>query len=258
MSFSCPEQDFDELLAIAKRYRYDGVEPRIESGHAHGIELDTSPSNRAVIRRKAEDSGIAICCVATSRRYADPSTAEQEVAATLRCIDLASDVGSSRVRVFGGCLPDGVSREDAIELVASSLENVADHARQRGVTICLETHDHWCNPADVAAIMERVSEDSVAVNWDIMHPVRHGHTIEAAFNTLKPWISHVHFHDGVLVEGKMKLVPIGHGMIDHRRAVELLQEASYCGYLSGEWIRWEPYETHLPRELATIKSYEVK
>jgi sugar phosphate isomerase/epimerase len=258
MSFSCPEQDLDQLLATAKLYGYDGVEPRIESGHSHGIELDTSPSDRAVIRRKAEDSGIAICCVATSRRYADPATAEQEAVATLRCIDLASGVGSPRVRVFGGPLPDGASREDGIALVARCLENVADHARQRGVTICLETHDHWCDPADVAAIMERVGEDSVAVNWDIMHPVRHGHAIEAAFNTLRPWISHVHFHDGVLDEGKMKLVPIGHGMVDHRRAVGLLQGASYYGYLSGEWIRWEPCETHLPRELTTIRSYEIK
>ena len=32
---------------------------------------------------------------------------------------------------------------------------------------------------------------------------------------------------------------------------------SYDGYISGEWINWEdPYEVHLPRELATLKRYE--
>jgi len=26
--------------------------------------------------------------------------------------------------------------------------------------------------------------------------------------------------------------------------------------LSGEWIDWEPYASHLPRELARMKSHE--
>ena len=178
MSFSCPELSLDELLNTARRYGYDGVEPRIESRHAHGIEMDTPVTDRAVIRRKAEDSGIALCCIATSRKYADPNSAGDEVARTLRCIDLAADIGAPRLRVFGGAIPDGVSREDAVELVATSLGSVADYARQRGVTVCLETHDHWCDPADVAAVMKHVNQDAIAVNWDIMHPARHGHAIE--------------------------------------------------------------------------------
>ena len=32
--------------------------------------------------------------------------------------------------------------------------------------------------------------------------------------------------------------------------------SDYQGYLSGEWIGWEPYDVHLPRELATMKGYE--
>jgi len=36
-----------------------------------------------------------------------------------------------------------------------------------------------------------------------------------------------------------------------------LRTIPYEGYLSGEWINWsDPYEAHLPRELATMKSYE--
>jgi sugar phosphate isomerase/epimerase len=258
MSFSCPERSFDELLSTAKQYSYDGIEPRIESRHAHGVEMDTVPADRAVIRRKAEDSGIAICCMATSRKYADPATAEHEVALTLNCIDLAADIGSPRIRVFGGQIPGGLSRQAAIELLAKSLGSVANHARERGVTVCLETHDDWRNPADIAAVMALVNDEAIAVNWDIMHPVRHGHSMDEAFNTLRPWIRHVHFHDGILVEGKGKLVPIGEGEINHRRAVELLQSVSYDGYLSGEWINWEPCDLHLPRELATIRSYEPK
>jgi sugar phosphate isomerase/epimerase len=256
MSFSAPQLSLDELLSTARQYGYDGIEPRIDSGHAHGVEVGASPSDRAAIRREARESGIAICCIATSCKYANPATAKQEVEKTLRCVDLAADVGSPRLRVFGGQIPEDVSRDEAVDLLVASLSLVACHAEERGVTVCLETHDHWCNPADVAEVMQQVSDDSIAVNWDIMHPVRYGHTVDEAFKILRPWIRHVHFHDGVTVDGKLSLVPIGQGAIDHCRAVELLQAAGYDGYLSGEWINWEPYEVHLPRELATMKGYE--
>jgi hypothetical protein len=35
-----------------------------------------------------------------------------------------------------------------------------------------------------------------------------------------------------------------------------LRADHYAGFLSGEWIEWQPAELHLPRELAAMKSYE--
>jgi sugar phosphate isomerase/epimerase len=78
-----------------------------------------------------------------------------------------------------------------------------------------------------------------------------------AYDVLHPWIGHVHFHDGVDRTGKLDMVPVGEGVIDHKRAVELLAGADFDGYLSGEWINWEPWQDHLPRELATMKGYEA-
>ena len=48
-------------------------------------------------------------------------------------------------------------------------------------------------------------------------------------------------------------VPIGTGDIDHRRTIELLKTIDFDGYMSGEWIGWEPYEVHLPREIAALR-----
>jgi sugar phosphate isomerase/epimerase len=159
------------------------------------------------------------------------------------------------LRVFGGSIPSGVSREQAIDVVVESLCAVADHAGERSVKICMETHDDWCDPAHVAAVLERVDHAAVGVNWDVMHPVRTGAaTIEKSFEILKPWVYHLHIHDGV--GGDVGLVPIGTGDIDHKAVLECLQTVEYTGYLSGEWINWEAYDIHLPRELAAMKRYE--
>lgn len=259
MSFSCPELSFEEMLSLARQIGYDAIEPRISAEHKHGIELDTATSKRREIKQKAIDSGVALCCIATSCGFSNPDTAKQQSDETLRCIDLASDVGSPCVRVFGGLIPEGVSRKQATDAVVESLKCVADHAKQQGVMICIETHDSFSNPNDMAEVIGRVDHPAVAVTWDIMHPVIvGGSTMEQAFQVLKPWIKHVHFHDGLRDEEPVctGLTPIGSGVVDHRRAVELLKSISYDGYLSGEWMRWDPYETHLPRELATMKEYE--
>ena len=49
---------------------------------------------------------------------------------------------------------------------------------------------------------------------------------------------------------------MGAGDYDNRRVVELLLGMRYDGYLSGEWIDWEPYAVHLPRELAAMHALE--
>lgn len=253
MSFSTPSLSLADMLEVARRYGYDGVEPRLDAQHAHGIEVDTTAEQRISIRQQVADIGIPLVCLATSLRYADPALTDEMIRGTHERIDLAGDLGVPAIRVFGGRIPDGINRDEAIEQLVRSLGRVADHAGERGVTVCLETHDDWCDPAHVATVLERVNHAAIAANWDIMHPVRRCNVpIDSAFETLKPWIRHLHIHDGT----DAGLVPIGDGIVDHRRAIELLKSIDFGGFLSGEWIDWEPFDVHLPRELAAMKRYE--
>jgi sugar phosphate isomerase/epimerase len=259
MSFSATELNLDELLALAKRLGYDGIEPRIDSKHGHGIELASDAAGRKSAREKSRKAGIPYACLATSCTYADPAKNAAMREMTLRCIDLAADIGCPRLRVFGGAVPKTLSREAAIDLLAESMKSVADHAAQRKVTVCMETHDDWCDPTHLAAVMKKVGHPAIAINWDIMHPVRAaGWTVEDSYKALKPWIRHMHVHDGTRQQDKLVMVPIGQGQIDHKRGIELLKADGYDGFISGEWINWEPYEIHLPRELATLKKYDAE
>ena len=256
MSFSTPDLDLTQTLAAAKQYGYDGFEPRLESGHTHGIETGISAARSAEIKRMAEDSGVAICCLATGCKFSDPATSTDMTERALCAIDLASALGVPAIRVFGGGIPEGSTRERSFDLIVESLFTVADPAQAAGVTVCMETHDSWCDPFAVADIMKAVNKPSVAVNWDIMHPVlKAGYTVTAAFDILCPWIRHVHVHDGRMNAGKLTLLPVGEGDIDHAAALRLLKADGYDGYISGEWIQWEPWQTHLPRELKTLKSF---
>ena len=258
MSFSSEELDLDQTILLAKKYGYGGIEPRVDCKHKHGIEFDSTKKFRGQCKKKSEDSGIKICCIATSCMFSDPAKHKKMVEDANKAIDLAGDVGAPCIRVFGGLIPEGVTRETAMDLVINSLKEVSEHAKQRNVAVCMETHDHWCDPKHVAEVLKRVNHPNIAANWDIMHPVRTKNaTMEEAFEAVKPFIKHVHFHDGVTDnEDKLTMVDIGKGQIDHKMAVKLLKSINYSGYLSGEWIKWEAADIHLPREIKIMKEYE--
>ena len=257
MSFSCPQATFPEMLALATQYGYDGVEPRAAGGHNHAVELEASAEQRASFRQQAADAGIAICCLASGNRYADPADRDAQVEETRQYIDLAADIGAPALRVFGGRLPDGISREAAIDGVVDALNRLADRAGDRGVVVCMETHDDWCNPADVAAVMAQVDHPAIGVNWDAAHPVnREGWTLVDSYSTLRRWIRHAHVHDLLVGSERLDYTAFGTGDIDHKQVLALLRSAGYDGFLSGEWINWEPPDVHLPREIATLRGYE--
>lgn len=258
MSFSCPELNLAEALQVARRYGYDGFEPRVSEGHKHGIEADSTPSFLSQAGKIIRETGIAVCCVATSCALADPMTTKDNIEQAKRYIDVAERLGAPAIRVFGGMIPSGVTRAQSIDTMADSLLQLSDEAQKAGIKICVETHDHWCDPLHLAAVMTRVNRSSIAVNWDIMHPVvSASYTMEQAFEAVKPWIGHVHVHDATRMENRRILCPIGEGLVDHRTAITLLGESGYDGYISGEWIGWEPYEMHLPRELSKMKALEA-
>ncbi len=262
MSFSTPTLDLHATLEAAATLGYQGIEPRAQAGHAHGIERTLSAAGRIGVRRLCEGAGVEIACLAVSCRFANPAEAPAHVDDAAAFIHLAADIGCNRLRVFGGALPGGMARAEAVAQVAGCLAELAPAAQREGVTLCLETHDDWCNPDDVVAVMQAVGQPSVAVNWDIMHTQRQGrHTMAEAYAKLRPWVRHLHVHDGVDSLAELKVLPTGTGDFDHREAMRLLLADGYDGYLSGEWIEGtsEPefQAGHLSGELATLKSYEA-
>ncbi len=235
MSFSTPALTLGETLALAGRLGYAGIEPRTDRNHGHGIELERTPAERGKIARLARESGVAICCLASGLRVAAPGREAAVIEETLRHIELAHDIGAPQIRVFGGPLGEGVSREAAVEAASTVFRAVAPTAAAAGVCLCMETHDAWCHPADVAEVMQQVGHPAIGVNWDVMHPQRTaGVSVGEAFALLRPWIIHTHIHDGLLEE-PLRIVPCGEGEIDLPAFFTALRSIGYGGFVSGEW-----------------------
>jgi sugar phosphate isomerase/epimerase len=260
MTFSTPDLTFQEIAEVARKYGYNGVELRTECNHRHDVELTTPFEKMNVIKQQVKSYGVEISCLALGSYLANPK--EFNLEKNIAYLKLASFIGAPCVRVFGGRISEGVTRDQAKRHLIQSFRELAPIAKEEGVYVCLESHDDWCNPDDIAEVMKEVDHPNVAVNWDISHTLRlGGKTPEYTFQLLQPWIRHVHFHDTLLTTSKYHQRPMGQGEIDHVVPLKLLKNSGYDGYLSGEWFyeidNWEPYDIHLPREIAMMRSYEA-
>lgn len=98
MSWVCPDWDLSRIADFAEHGPYDGVEFRVNVGHAHEISTDTPPARRREIAADFSRRGIEIPAVATGHRLAvdDPEQVEG-ARATSRAISALTIFGSSPV-----------------------------------------------------------------------------------------------------------------------------------------------------------------
>ena len=238
MSSVCPDWSLDEIVDSMKRHGYKGLEPRVEWGHACGIEADLSPVRRRSIYRRMQDEGLDICCIATGVRMAEPDRKKraQHIEDLKRYIDLAADLGCGLVRTFGGQRARDREWQYIVDYVVEGYTEVVSFAEEHGVIVLMETHDDWCSSPPVRAVVEKVGHAHLKVLWDFMHTQRVLEKPDESFSMLVEHVAHLHAHDGQYVDGKIQVVALGEGAIDHQTPLHLLGKAGFAGYFSVEVI----------------------
>ena len=259
LSSTCPEWSFEQMVDGAKQYGYEGVDLRVEWGHAHGLELDSPVDARRHARRYAEDHGIAISCVAISARFARATDQERQaqVEQVERYAAFAADLGCPLIRVFGGNLPEGHTMADLRPATAAALGKAAEVAAPFGVTPCLETHDQHNHPDDVAWIVEHAGHQNVGVVWHPAHHLRLGILVDEAYPKIRRWVRHLHLAEwpkgGVQPGSRPGFLRFGEGDDHLLRAFQLLERDGFDGYAANEWAatgNWRQADASSPEHSA--------
>jgi sugar phosphate isomerase/epimerase len=241
MSSAAPNWDLATLLREGRASGCTALEPRVEWGHGHGLERDT-PEAWSAAQRRSADAGMVISAVALGTRLNRPTPEErrQSVEDIAAYAELAAAAGASVLRVFGGPMAPGWTMEQARPLVAEALAAAAERCSPYHVIPCLETHDAFWHPDDVAWCIEHAGHVNVGATWHAAHHVRRGISVDAAFAVLAPWVRHVHIQEvppaGSEFQPSMAPVPLGDGDGSVHRQITLLAGQGYAGTLSLEWI----------------------
>src|SRR5262249_6540250 len=129
------EWDLPKLIAEARRLGFAALETRADARHAHGVELELSKEGRREGRDRVEDAYLEIACIGTGNRFEspDPAARQEQIDRVKRFVELASDVGCRRLRVFGNNMPPEVRRDEVVRYVGASLRQLGEFADPYGV-----------------------------------------------------------------------------------------------------------------------------
>jgi sugar phosphate isomerase/epimerase len=264
-TLACPHWTVEEAVDAAVRYGYDAVEWRLADGEI--IAPDTPEMVLRRIRDGCAGNGIAVACLDSSCRVVQETPQERAntIEAAQRMTDIATAIGAPFLRVFGGHVPQGMTRKAMIEPTAQVLNAIGTFATERGITIVLETHDDWSQSMDALELVQ-TANSNISILWDIHHTYRSGESPDQSVAELGKSIAYVHVKDGCPqgsqagTQEEWELCLISEGVVPLREAFAALKREGYDGYLSLEWEKkWHPNiaepEVALPQALPWLQRF---
>ncbi len=165
---------------------------------------------------------------------------------TKRCIDMAQALGSRNVSVTSGRMVSGVSPEESMTLLESSLDELVSYAGRRGVSIGIEYEPGLLieRYEELRALMDRVGSPLLGANLDLGHSCVLGEDPGAVIGGLSPNIFHIHIED-IRARKHYHLIP-GLGDMDFDHLFKTLERHGYKDFVSVELYTYP----HMPEEAA--------
>jgi sugar phosphate isomerase/epimerase len=244
-TLGCPQWDWQRVLDFAAAHGYAGIELRGLQGEMDLTKRpELAPPRLEESKRQLAERGLSVVCLGSSANMhpTDPADRAAQLDEARRFIDLAQALGAPYVRVFGNEYVPGVPREAMLAHIAAGLREIGEHARDRNVTVLIESHGDFTDSPSLLDILQRTDSPAVALLWDAHHTYVTGREApEDTVRQLGRWIRHTHLKDSVPAGNDRRYVLTGTGDVPVRRQVEALARSGYRGYYSFEWEkRWHP------------------
>lgn len=218
--------DIDTLITNCTETKFEHIQLR--TTHAHGVEVTLSAAERAEVKKRFEDAGIAISLASAFRYHSpDPDELRQNIEGTKEYLQLAADVGALGIRVFPNAVPkEGEKdRENILEQMGKSVAEVAIVGNNLGVEVRLEEHGQGtANIPTIKQILDYADNPYVYVIWNSSPSDFAGEGLEAQFNMVKDRIKNIHLRELF-------------SDYPWRELFSLLSKSGYTGYCDAELSR---------------------
>lgn len=221
-----------------------------------------------LLKRRAFQLGLDIYNFGIHQDFVWPEVEDRqrEVVHTLRCIDLAHEMGIPSIRINSGGFRkrgpfaeliaaggwvepwEGYTLDDGFKWCIDSIARCLPHAERRGVMLLLE--NHWgltTTAAGMLRIIETIDSPWLRAILD-MGNFYFEPDIYAAMQTIAPhvWLAHAKTYPGGGTVFTLDL--------DYPRIFRILLDAGFAGYVSLEMEGQEPAATAVPKSIALIEA----
>ena len=247
----------DEFLVEAKQLGFDGV--MLMAKRPHVSPLDYDDAARKVLRRKIENLGLKLVCLAGYTDFTagvdKPGVPNVDIQACYvgELAKLARDLGTNMVRIFTGYERPAVPFDKQYAMVAEGLKLAGQRASEYGVTLAVQNHHDIAVHHDTMYwLLKEVNMPNVKAAFDAWAPALQGlkgEEMRAAVLKMKPFIVHTTAADYVRLpryryehnltnflqrDVLIRAVPMGEGIVDYETFFKTFKEVGYRGYIAYE------------------------
>ena len=216
-------QDWDlpTLIKNCEKTKVLGVELRVE--HAHGVMPDLTKQERQDVKKRFEDSPVAVLGPGTNEQYdsPDPAVLKQNIERTKEFIKLSHDIGGTGVKVKPNQLHKDVPKEKTLHQIGHSLKELGEFAKDYGQMIRLEVHGRDTSDLpNIRVIMDAADHPNVGACWNCNDQDLQGQGLEYNFNLVKDT-----FGDTVHVR------ELNEGEYPYQKLMNLFVGMDYAGWI---------------------------
>lgn len=246
-TIACPDWTLKQAIDFAALHDYQGLEIRgikRQMNLPDAVEFN-SPDNMESTMATMKEKGLKFVNLGASAAFHMPEgpVRDDHMKEAKSFIDLAQQINCPFVRVFPNEFPKDQDRNKTIEYVANGLRTLGEYAKERNVTVLMETHGDFSHSDDVLKTMKMADHPNVALVWDISNMWTETKEPPAVvYKKLKKYIRHTHIKDAKFLAGdKLQYVFLGQGDVPVFEAINILSKGGYKGYYSFEWEKlWHP------------------
>ena len=227
-----------------------------------------TPEHRAYLqklKRHALVNGTSLICLSIHQDFVDANaeTRRKEVEHTLKCLEIAHELGIPCVRLNSGRwntlpsfdalmkargvepLPDVLTEDDGFRWCIECIEQCLPRAAELGVTLALE--NHWGltrTPEGLLRILDAVKSPWLGALMDT------GNFMEDPYDRLAQIAPRTVFVQAKTYYGGGEWYTLD---LDYKRIAGILAAAGYGGFVSLEFEGREAPDTAVPKSLAVLR-----
>jgi sugar phosphate isomerase/epimerase len=243
-TLACPDWSVQQIVQIAANCGYDGVELRFVEGEDSLWKLPAFTHDLSETKMLLNDHRLAIPCVDTSCRFhwVEEQERKRWIEEGQRMSDLAAELKSPGIRVFGDTIQPQADRASTKAWIAESIQTLAEKVEPRGIQVWLETHGDFSSSAATKAIITGTKADNTGVIWDPVNSfIAENEQPSDGAAALGSTIKHVHVKDVTRSSRCWTYNLPGTGQFPLNELLESLRVLQYDSFLSFEWEKkWHP------------------
>jgi sugar phosphate isomerase/epimerase len=239
-TLSCPTWELNRIVDAANAAGIAGIDFR---GLGDEIDITRLPQfNQQLEATLAflRGRGIEMPCFNTSVTLVSPSPERWSAMLdeTQRYGKLAERTGTRLLRIFGGGVPKGMTRDEGRLMAQRHLRQIVKICKAYGCVPIVETHDDWATGQQALELLHEFDPADVGVLWDVEHPWRRGESPGDTATALRRFVRHVHVKDSIGNERRPTL--LGEGALPLVDCAAALRVIEYDGWFCLECEkRWD-------------------